>query len=249
MTKALLAKLDNCIVKHGVWLVKINRGKVSTGIAIVFIIFVFSLACPNIQAQTSIPFNTTYNFSVPLFDGNISFAVNGTYSNATFENNTWTFTNLRLNGSQPLENFEISTQNSNVTILSYIASNNAAFSNIRLSYVTEGKGTQILNLGLGSGSQGEGYEWTVSFNGAVISEDDGWSISHDGTLVITGATGNISVIRFDFGNTAPSNLPFYQQHSIAIITALGVVATVTIAVVIKVRSRKYSSKDELVKSV
>ena len=83
----------------------------------------------------------------------------------------------------------------------------------------------------------------------MISEGDGWSISHDGTLVITGATGNISVIRFDFGNIAPSNLPFYQQHSIAIITALGVIATVTIAVVIKVMNRKHSSKDELVKSV
>ena len=156
---------------------------------------------------------------------------------------------MRLTGSQPLENFEISTQNSNVTIFSYITSNNAAFPNVRLRYVVEGKGTQILNLGLGSGSQGEGYEWTVSFNGAVISEGDGWSISHDGTLVITGATGNVSVIRFDFGNSAPSNLPFYQQHSVAIITALGVVATVTIAVVIKVKSRKHSRKDELVKSV
>ncbi len=229
--------------------VAINNNKSSTVMAIIVIVFTFLMICPNIQAQTNTAINPADKFSVPAYDGSIGFAVNGTYSNATFENNTWAFTNLRLTGSQPLENFEISTQNSNVTILSYVATNNAAFPNVRLSYIAEGKGTQILNLGLGSGSAGEGYEWTVSFNGAVISEGDGWSISHDGTLVITGATGNISVIRFDFGNIAPSNLPFYQQHSIAIITALGVIATVTIAVVIKVMNRKHSSKDELVKSV
>ena len=85
--------------------VKINRGKVSTGIALIVIIFILSLTCPNTQAQTNISFKPSDKFSIPAYNGSIRFAVNGIYSNATFENNTWTFTNLYLNGSQPLENF------------------------------------------------------------------------------------------------------------------------------------------------
>ena len=112
--------------------VKINRDKVSTGIAIIVIIFIFLLTCPNTQAQTNTSFNPADKFSIPAYNGSISFAVNGTYSNATFENNTWTFTNLLLNGSQPLENFEISTQNSNVTIFSYLTANNTCVSRVNV---------------------------------------------------------------------------------------------------------------------
>ena len=141
----------------------------------------------------------------------------------------------------------ISAQNSNVTILSYQTFNTTIFNGVLLSYVVTGKGTQILNLGLGSEEQG--WEYTVTFNGVVIGEGEGWNILHDGTLIVTGATGNVSIINFDYGNNASSsNLPFYQQHSIAIITAIGLVAAVIVAGVIKVTSRKHSGKSELMKS-
>ncbi len=227
--------------------VKINRGKVSTGIALIVIIFILSLTCPNTQAQTNTAFKPSDKFSVPADNGSIRFAVNGVYSNATFDNNTWTFTNLYLNGSQPLENFTVSAQNSNVTILSYQTFNATIFNGVLLSYVVTGKGTQILNLGLGSEEQG--WEYTVTFNGVVIGEGEGWNILHDGTLIVTGATGNVSIINFDYGNNvSSSNLPFYQQHSIAIITAIGLVAAVIVAGVIKVTSRKHSGKSDLMKS-
>jgi hypothetical protein len=226
--------------------VKISRGKVSTGIAIIVIIFIFSSSCPDTKAQTNTAFNPTDKFSIPEYNGSLSFGVNGTYSRATFENNSWTFTNLRLTGSQPLENFEISTQDSNVTIFSYLPTNNTGFQTVRLRYAVEGKGKQILNLGLGS--EKEGWQWSVSFNGATFGEGNGWNISHNGTLVVNGATGNVSIVRYDYGSIAPSNLPFYQQHSIAIITALGVVVTVIVVVVIKVTSRKHSNESELVKN-
>jgi hypothetical protein len=227
-------------------LAKINRGKVSTGIAVIFIIFTFLLTGPNTQAQTNIAFSPADHFSVPAYNGSISFAVNGTYSKATFENNTWTFTNLRLTNSHPLENFQISTQNSNATIFSYVTSNNTAFPNVRLRYEVEGQGKQILNLGLGP--EEEGFEWTVSFNGVNINEGKNWSISREGTFVITDATGNISIVGFTFGNITPSNLPFYQQHSIAIAVAIAVVVIVVVAVAIKVTGRKLSAESELGKS-
>ncbi len=222
---------------------KINRGKVSTGIAIIFIIFILSLTCLNTQAQTNISFTPSDKFYTPENNGSIGFAVNGTYSNATVENNTWTFTNLCLTGSQPVENFEISTQDSNVTIFSYLTFNNTAFQGVQLKYTVEGKGKQVLNLGLGP--QEEGWEWSIAFNNVFIGEGDGWNILHNGTLVVTGATGNVSIYDFFyfFGSNAPnSNLTFYQQHSVAIIITVAVAATVIVAVVIKVNSRKHSGE-------
>jgi hypothetical protein len=219
-------------------LVTISRSKVSAGIAVIVIlviVFIFSCTCPNLQAQTDVFFSPADKFSIPAYNGTISFAVNGSYSKATFENGSWTFMNLRLNGSQPLENFEISAQNSNVTIFSYLASNNTAFQSVRLRYVVEGQGKQILNLGRGSG-EGE-FEWSVAFNGHLLGEGDDWTISHNGTLVVTGATGNVSIVQYDYFDysASSSNLPFYQQHSVAIITAMIVAITVIIAIVIKVK--------------
>jgi hypothetical protein len=235
--------------------VKINRGKVSTGIAIIFIIFILSLTCPNTQAQTNISFTTADKFYTPENNGSIGFAVNGTYSNATFENNTWTFMNLRLNGSLPIENLEFSAQNCNITIFSYQAFNTTTFNILLLSYVVEGQGKQILNLGLGSqeGGLSASAEWSVLFGTHVFTDEgDGWNLLPGGTLIVTGASENenVTIVHYvfldSFGNN--SNLPFYQQHSVAIIIAVAVAATVIVTVVIKVNSRKNSSESELVKN-
>jgi hypothetical protein len=234
-------------------LARINSNKVATRVAIIVILFIFLWTCPNTQAQTEITFSPADKFSIPLYNGTISFAVNGTYSKATFENNTWTFTNLRLSGSQPLENFTISTQNSNVTIVSYRTANATTFRSARLRYVVKGQGKQILNLGLGSEESGlsASAEWSVIFNNNIfVSEGNGWDISHNGTMVITGATGNVSIVHYGFlgfyGNIASrSNLPFYEQHSVAIVIALAVAVTVVIAIVIKVKNREHSGESEL----
>jgi len=226
-------------------LVTIKCNKVSAGIAIIVIVLVFPLTCPNTQAQTNITFSPADKFNIPSYNGTISFAVNGTYSEATFENDTWTFTNLHLNGSQPLENFKISTQNSNVTIFSYLAFN-TTLQSARLRYAVEGQGKQILNLGLGS-QEGEwsGIDWSVITNNNVfIAEGEGWTISHDGTLVVTGATGNVSIVHWGFfENSIPSsNLPFYQQHSVAVVIAIVVAVTIIVAIVIKVKSKEHSGE-------
>jgi hypothetical protein len=226
-------------------LVTINRKKVSAGIAIIVIVLIFPWTCLNTQAQTDITFNPADKFSIPSYNGTISFAVNGTYSKATLENDTWTFTNLRLNRSQPLENFKISTQNSNVTIFSYLAFN-TTLQSARLRYAVEGKGKQIFNFGLVSqGGEWSGVDWSViTGNNVFIAEGEGWTISNDGTLIVTGATGNVSIVHWGFfENSLPSsNLPFYQQHSVAIAAAMVVAITVIVAIVIKVKSRGHSGE-------
>ncbi len=227
-------------------MVTIKYNKVSAGIAIIVIVLVFPWTCPNTQAQTNITFSPADKFNIPSYNGTISFAVNGTYSEATFENDTWTFTNLHLNGSQPLENFKISTQNSNVTIFSYQTYNTSSFQIVLLRYLIEGQGKQILNLGFVSqGGLSASVEWSVIVdNNVFIAEGEGWSISHDGSMVVTGVTGNVSIAHWDFGGNglSSSNLPFYQQHSVAIVIAMVVAVTIIVAIVIKVKSKEHSGE-------
>jgi hypothetical protein len=80
-----------------------------------------------------------------------------------------------------------------------------------------------------------------------LAEGDGWTISHDGTIVINGARGNVSVIHYNFygsfGNGLQnSNLPFYQQHSLAITVTAAVAIIVIIAVVIKTKHKEAPKK-------
>jgi hypothetical protein len=159
---------------------------------------------------------------------------------------------LHLNGSQPLENLEFSAQNSNVTISSYVTSNNTGLQIIWLRYAVEGTGKQILNLGLSPQEAGldPGVNWSVTVNNNVfLAEGKGWSISHDGTMTVNGGSGNVNIVHYDFfGNgMSNSNLPFYQEHSVAIAIATALAIVAVIAIVIKVKNRE-PGKSELVES-
>ena len=231
-------------------MVTINPSKVSVaGIATIFILVmvtIFSCTCTNLQAQTNVSFSPADKFSIPAYNGTISFAVNGVYSNATLANNSWIFTNLRLNGSLPIENLEFSAQNCNVTIFSYQAFNLTGLNMLLLSYVVEGKGEQILNFGFGSqegGGVSTSAEWNVVFGTRLVTnEGEGWNLLPNGTLIVTGASENenVTILHYVFAASSNSNLPFYQQHSVAIIVAIAIAITVAIAVVIKVRTKKQS---------
>jgi len=199
------------------------------------------LSCPNTLAQTSTAFVPADKFDIPANNGAINFAVNGSYSTATFEGSTWTFTNLLINGSEPLQNLEISTENSNVTIFSY-HTRILDFPSDQLRYFVQGRGQQIINIGVGL--QGESnVDWVVSSNRSFIS--NGWTVSHNGTVTLTGLTGNISITYFGFTNQLTnSNLPFYEQHSVAI--AVAVLFAVTVAVAITVAVKRRSSAGETI---
>jgi hypothetical protein len=232
-------------------LISINRNKVSVGIAIIIIIVVFPCGCLETQAQADVTFSPADKFSIPSNNGTISFAVNGSYSKATFENDTWTFVNLHLNGSEQLNNFKISTQNSNVTVF-YYTEFNTTLRRVLLRYTVEGQGKQILNLGIGS-LQGtwSGIDWSVVTHGNVfMTEGEDWNISEDGTMVVTGATGNVSIIHWGFFENSLSNseFPFYQQHSVAIVIAVAVTVTVIVAVAIKAKKQDQLSEGELTKN-
>jgi len=208
---------------------------VLTGLAAVLIIvLMFFPVCPNTQAQSGTTFTPTDKFSIPELNGSIRFSLNGSCSVATLQNGTWIFKDLRLNNSQPLGTLKISAENSNVTILSYRATN-TSLPTLRLSYTVQGEGKQTVNLDLQQKSRVN--EWSVNLDGQpYVDEGHGWKLLPDDTLFITGATHNATITHYTYVDE--SNLPFYQRHSVVIITAGVVALTVTIALLIKVKVRR-----------
>ena len=211
---------------------------------VIILVLAFSYYCAPSQAQTSQAFTTTDKFSIPNLDGSISFAVNGSYSAATLNNNSWTFTDLTLNNQSipgfGLSNFHsvgnltFSTQNSNVTILAYLSINNS-FPVSFLSYTVEGKGKQMVNFDLNSTGSSQPAEWSVIVpKNVVLVEGQGWTLLPDNTLIINYVATNVTIAHFGLNLPAKSNLPFYIQHSIALITTVTVAIVVTLAGTIRV---------------
>ena len=129
-----------------------------------------------------------------------------------------------------------------MTIYSYQAINFFGRS-VFLRYNVNGVGRQTVNLGLNVSKLTSSSEWSVTIpgpNGQTIflAENEGWNLLPDNTVVVTGITGNLSVVHYNFGVNIDNNLPFYQAHSIAIITGIVLASTVAVAAVIKVKVRK-----------
>jgi hypothetical protein len=204
---------------------------------IVVIVLMFNPAFSATQAQTNIAFTPQDKFSIPETNGAISFALNGSCTSATMENGTWTFTDLKFNSSQPsLGTLKISAKNSNVTVNLFRATNFLGRT-ATVRYTVEGQGKQTVNLGLNSSQRTTPGEWAVNLNGkSFVGVGKGWRLLQGNTVEITGATKNATVTHYSFnGFNRDSNLPFYLQHSVAIITAAALALTVAIAVVVKVK--------------
>ena len=77
---------------------------------------VLPLFCTSTIAQPNIAFTPADKFSIPEYNATISFAVNGTYAQATLENGIWNFADLRLNNSKPLHSLNASARDYNVTV-------------------------------------------------------------------------------------------------------------------------------------
>jgi hypothetical protein len=217
---------------------------VQTGLtAVIIVALVFSCFCLYSQAQVRQSFAPSDKFNIPQLNGTISFAFNGSCSSAKLENDSWAFTDLRFNISRPLGNLKVSAENSNMTIYSYQATNFFGRS-VFLRYNVNGVGRQTVNLGLNVSEPTSSSEWSVTIpgpNGKTIflAENEGWNLLPDDTVVVIGITGNLSVVHYNFGaNIDNNNLPFYQAHSIAIITSIVLASTVAVAVVIKIKVRK-----------
>ena len=220
-----------------------NGKPVQSGLtAVIIVVLVFSCFSPFAQAQTRQFFTPSDKFSIPQLNGSISFAFNGSFSSAKLENDTWAFNDLRFNISRPLGNLKVSAENSNMTIYSYQAINFFGRS-VFLRYNVNGFGRQTVNLGLNFSKPTSSVEWSVTIPGpdgktVFLAENEGWKLLPDDTVVVTGIIGNLSVVHYNFGVNIDNNLPFYQAHSIAIVTGIVLASSVAVAAVIKVKVRK-----------
>ena len=210
--------------------------------AVIIVSLVFSYFCPYSQAQTRQSFTTLDKFDIPQLNGAISFAFNGSCSSAKLENDTWAFNDLRFNVTRPLGNLKVSTENSNMTIYSYQA-NNFFGRSVFLRCNVNGAGRQTVNLGLNFSKPTSSSEWSIIIPGPTgsnifLAENEGWKLLSDDTVVVTGITGNLSIVHYNFGANIDGNLPFYQEHSIAIIIGIVLASTVAVTLAIRVKVRK-----------
>jgi len=202
--------------------------------------------CATAQGQAQTDFTAADKFSIPQYNGTISFALNGSYSAATLENGFWTFKNLKLdfqdlsflglNATQGLSELRISAQNSNVTVWARI-SVNYSYPVDLLSYYAEGAGNQTVNLGLNT-SRSSSDEWSVIISDSVfLPMGEDWQLLPDDSVLVSGMTGNVTVAHFRF-NLEYRSLSFFLQHYVGIFTALLLAVVIFVAVVIRIRTRK-----------
>jgi hypothetical protein len=216
--------------------------KVYIVIALIATVFLISLVCPSAQAQQRVNFTRSDKFSIPANNGTVSFGGNGSFASATLQNDFWIFTDLRLDGSVPLASLKISTENSNAIVTLYRTRNGTVPSE-SLSYRIAGEGRVMVNLGLSDKGLWNGGDWSVIQRqiGSTLFPAQGhdWNIGNEGTITVYELTGNMTITHYFFdralGNV--SNLPFYQQHSVAIEVAIAVTIVVMVASVIKLKSR------------
>jgi hypothetical protein len=209
-----------------------SRKKTLTGITVLCVLalnpsYLFCFA----QTQTETVFYSTDEFGIPAYNSKITFAVGGTYSLANLKNDSWTFQNLRIGNLGSPVNLTVSTQNSNVTIVSYQKFNTTIVGS-RLRYTVVGLGEQTFNLGLNA----KGGDWSVILNGKYMSLNDGWSMLPDQTITVTGATANVTIVYYDFAASIRATGDDFQQHSVAITTGAAVAITVVFAVLIKLKN-------------
>jgi hypothetical protein len=218
---------------------KINsHGRAYAVIALIAIFIVFSNNLGSVQAQEPTAFSPADTFAIPGTNGAINFAVSGNYMSAALENNSWIFTDLRLNGSQSLKNLEISAENSNITVQYYRKSNaNVTLQSERLRYSSQGVGQQTIKIN--SGVQTDGHDWNIGVQGNnYVPKGKIWKIT-DGAIQIKGQTGNINVVHYLYmDNLTDPNAPLYQTHSAVLGVLVLVAITVGVASVIKVRSNR-----------
>ena len=178
---------------------------------------VILLLLHNAKAQIETIFTQNTTFDISTQEGKIRFGVRGTYTSATLRNGTWSFTDLKLDGSQTLDIFKVSARNSNITINSFILGNTTLRA-ARLRYVI--------------------------FNGVWLGEGEGWKITSDGAITIKGATGNVSILHYNFLSVSetPKDLPFYEPHSVSITTMAFTGFIAILGIIVRLKTKKQDSQ-------
>lgn len=195
-----------------------------------------------VRAQTSTTFAREDQFDIPSKNSTISFTTNGSYQQGSFKNNIWFFQNLKLGSSQSSEeiNLQVSAQDCEIRIISCQVSSGSFLEHrvltARLRYSIVGEGAQSFNLGL---DPKEG-DWNVIFNGEYTGENNDWRLSHDNTLTINKAHGNVTLIYYGYPESYIASLKsnsFLTNHHVSIAVTALVVIIVFLAAISMAKTR------------
>ncbi|MCW4035450.1 MAG: hypothetical protein NWF03_08820, partial [Candidatus Bathyarchaeota archaeon] len=131
------------------------------------------------------------------------------------------------------QNLTVFVEDSDVT-LRYFRRFVFNFDGFMLRYFVKGVGEQTFDFGVNI----KNGAWSVYIDDRdYVPEGDGWSISGDSKLTVTGATANVTLFFISYTNYVDdnSNKPFFEQHSVAIISAVVAASTLVVALVIRVK--------------
>jgi len=209
-------------------------------------LFVFTTVSPSlvssVEAQNRTSFSTSDVFMIPALNGSIRFALNGSYSSAVLENNTWVFNDLALNTSRSLGNLRVSVQDSDITIFSFYSSNNISATRQSVRYNAQGEGRQVFDLGVeGATHHSEWWVTTGGPNTVFLAQGREWHLSPDNIVTVNRQTGNISVAHYNFNAQSYGSLPFEERHSVLIGTLAVVAVTAIAASMVSVKVRRQPS--------
>ncbi len=146
--------------------------------------------------ETNTEFTSTTQFAIPNIDGLVTFAPGSSYANATLEEDTWNFEGLVVNGGLSLlpntngVRFSVSADNSEVIITHLDVLNMVPPAPGMLEYSVSGGGSQAFNLHY---SRYGLINWTVCIDGQAKEKGDGWTLTADGWLNVTGATSEACI--------------------------------------------------------
>ena len=171
---------------------------------------------------------------------------------------TWFFGDWRPINPSMVETFRVSAKSCNVTIISLFVSqgqdeqivgNYNAFCQRMgsMTYNVSGPGVQSVNFDL-SPSFGQNprirdvfvmLDRDLTGRSDANQQSDGWSISSDGTLTVTGATTEANIMCRDYSSLLiDESLPFHENHSVLVVSLVLVAGTVVFGVIIRNNSLK-----------
>lgn len=207
------------------------------------------------SAQTLTAFNSSTPFSIPAYNATVYFALDGTYNEASLENDTWVFKGLCFSDTVTLKEFNVSAHDCNVTLYfsglfrGYLKAQDSGL----LQYNVTGTGLQRFNFGLSpSFAINQKYrDLMVRFSSEfftnsseVARQGEGWQLAADGTVTVTGASTGASIRYVDYSNINNTSLPFYLQHWVTITAVTLMLAIVAAGLLIRFKLHRSSRPED-----
>ena len=166
--------------------------------ALILVLVLFSVFAifSSIPVHGADIFTPETQFYIPKYNTYISYAIGGSYINASLIDNIWHFTGLKFEGATsifptvPGVDFSISTQDCNLTITRFDMLFILPPSSGWIEYTVSGVGNQTINMHY---HEPRSLTYTVQIDGEEKAQNDGWSISDDGWLTVTGASSNVKI--------------------------------------------------------